>query len=196
MTPPREPTSDECTTRAQWVEGEMHCLAFWWPQMGGYVGKAVAAMPDERQLDLDPEQGACMEVFVWHDGKFPFTGKGTLHGEARHPVEIHVCDPGQWRRMGELLEAFEAGESISNPAKGAFTLIPELTVTGGVPEMVGARDYKYVTLDNPTANRSLLLTLKGSIGRNVRLRCGKDVLLQGELVEVDVEFGRITVREI
>lgn len=85
---PNEPTSDECSSNAVVFETDRQiAYAIWYPQMGGYVGKAVAVM------EKDPD--SCIDVFVWHDGEFPFS--------EGNPVEIHHCDPTQFVMFGETL---------------------------------------------------------------------------------------------
>lgn len=87
MTRYREPTDEECSTRAvvQLADG-IRGYACWYPSMGGYVGKAVA-VPDPG--DDGPD------VFVWHDGEFPF-GEGS-------PVRLHHCAPDQFISFGSFL---------------------------------------------------------------------------------------------
>jgi hypothetical protein len=85
---PREPTAEECTAHAE-VDGGR---AIWYPQMGGYVGKAVA-MPI----------GVCLDLYIWHDGEFPFDDDDGYRG----PTIIHHCDAKQFVRFGqELMELF------------------------------------------------------------------------------------------
>lgn len=87
---PREPTSEECAAHARVGEG----WACWYPQMGGYVGKAVATLDH-----------GCWDVYVWHDGDFPFSGDSVWPGEpAPSPTLIHHCDPGQFIAFGQFLE--------------------------------------------------------------------------------------------
>jgi len=52
--------------------------------MGGYCGKAVAVL----YKDI-----GCFDVYVWHDGEFPFGDES--------PTRLHHCDPGQFVRFGE-----------------------------------------------------------------------------------------------
>src|SRR5689334_793528 len=76
---PREPTSVECTGRARVGE---HATAFWFPQMGGYTARAVAV--------VDPDD-CCIDVWVWHNGEFPFTGESCLGcGIPHSPMRIHA----------------------------------------------------------------------------------------------------------
>ncbi len=94
---PDEPTSEQCTNRAE-VPGPndaWQAFATWYPQMGGYVGKAVVCFG--RQPARDDE---CFEVWVWHDGEFPFGS-----AEGRRPALLHHCDPGQFVRFGEFVAA-------------------------------------------------------------------------------------------
>lgn len=53
---PPEPTPDQCSQRHRFEWSGLECMAVWYPQMGGYVGKAVVVAND------------CMETYVWHDG--------------------------------------------------------------------------------------------------------------------------------
>jgi hypothetical protein len=88
------PTAEQCTARELIeIEGRRG-VALWWPQMGGYVGKAV--------IFADPDGGA--DVLVWHDGEFPFEGTCPNCGEDRQPARIYVTDPGDWVRFGRDAE--------------------------------------------------------------------------------------------
>jgi hypothetical protein len=87
-----EPTSDQCSNNARFELGDGRiAYATWWPQMGGYVGRCIVVV------------GGCFDVYVWHDGEFPFKGDGP---RGQNPVKIHVDDPEQWVRFGEQLDAF------------------------------------------------------------------------------------------
>lgn len=79
---PREPTSAECTAHAPVGGG----FAGWYPQMGGYTSACVAV-----------PSGSCWDVWVWHDGEFPFDS------EDQGPVLIHHCDPFQFVSFGTWL---------------------------------------------------------------------------------------------
>lgn len=91
---PPEPTAEQCGAHAplQWVDRgrTAHGFAIWYPQMGGYVGKAVI----EPTVDEKGSPG-CFEAWVWHDGEFPF------HGDS--PVVMHHCSPEQFIRFGEAV---------------------------------------------------------------------------------------------
>jgi hypothetical protein len=64
-TPP-EPTSRQCGDRARIdLPDGTRAHACWFPAMGGYAGKAVVTVGD------------CKQLWVWHDGRFPFTGQVT-----------------------------------------------------------------------------------------------------------------------
>ena len=89
-----EPTAEQCSAGAQVEVDSRLGIALWWPQMGGYVGKAVAFADD-----------GCLDVLVWHDGNFPFNGTCPGCGDSRVPAEVHVCDPGQWARFARDLMA-------------------------------------------------------------------------------------------
>lgn len=74
-------------------------FAGWYPQMGGYSGLCVAV----------PSDGDGVDVFVWHDGEFPFDDDATDGwGEPRGPVELHHCDPGHFVVFGKWLESLVA----------------------------------------------------------------------------------------
>lgn len=85
----RPPTSEECTANAI-VDGRM---AIWYPQMGGYVGKAWI------EGNGDPEPGGCFKAYVWHDGEFPFD-------KDRVPARLHHCMTKQFIRFGQKVEGF------------------------------------------------------------------------------------------
>lgn len=85
-TVPRRPTSEECNTKAE-VDGGR---AFWFPQLGGYVGRAVARVDK-----------CCVDVWVWHDGQFPFAE------ECRSPAHLHMDDGHEWKAFGEFLDALQ-----------------------------------------------------------------------------------------
>lgn len=78
--------------RAVWDGAEM--MALWYPQMGGYAAKAVTVL-----LASD----SCHDLYVWHDGDFPFSGD-----EDRAPIQLHHCDPEQFRLLAEQLGTFSA----------------------------------------------------------------------------------------
>ena len=92
-----EPTTDQCTNKELVFEDEhRRGFAVWYPQMGGYAGKAVALL-DKRWTIFShgAVQGGCIDVLVWHDGEFPFDGDS--------PRELHHCDPQQFIDFGEAL---------------------------------------------------------------------------------------------
>ncbi len=61
--------------------------AIWYPQMGGYVGKATVVI---RKNEVG---NTCFEAYVWHDGEFPFD-------EGRVPAELHHCEAEQFIHFG------------------------------------------------------------------------------------------------
>lgn len=108
MKMPPEPTAEQCNACAHLGEG---WYAIWYPQMGGYVGKA-AVWPG------DP--GSCVEIVVWHDGEFPFRGSDEIIG-SREPVRLHHCDMAQFRTFADEVEALQAKgqpEGAVPPEKG------------------------------------------------------------------------------
>jgi hypothetical protein len=103
----REPTAEECSAHTPVTLDEtLSGVACWYPQMGGYWGKAVAVA-----------DGGCVDVYVWHDGDFPFGEDG------RPPVELHHCDGGQFVAFGQFLEAFTQESAIpEEPASSQINL--------------------------------------------------------------------------
>lgn len=72
--------------------------------MGGYVGRALA------------KAGVCcVDVWVWHNGRFPFDGDCHSCGEERQPVRLHMDDGHEWRALGEFLDALTDGPAVYFP---------------------------------------------------------------------------------
>jgi len=81
------PTGEQCDTNAAiLVAPGIIGYAIWYPQMGGYCGCALA-VPD----------GDCIDVYVWHEGDFPFADR------VQPPRLIHHCDPHQFVSFGQTL---------------------------------------------------------------------------------------------
>lgn len=94
----REPTSHECSHNSPvFDDGQRVGYAIWYPQMGGYVGKAVAVMDKGWKERGNAREGGCIDVYVWHDGQFPFSADGV------DPYVLHHCDPVQFIEFGEKL---------------------------------------------------------------------------------------------
>lgn len=93
----QEPTAEQCSANEKVFEDECTVgYAIWYPQMGGYVGKAVALMDrDWIEISSGASIGGCVDVLVWHDGEFPFIGE-----DGRKPVRLHHCDPDQFISFG------------------------------------------------------------------------------------------------
>ena len=99
-----EPTPEQCSENAKVFESERKvAYAIWFPQIGGYVGRALAIF-DRKWQDWPgwKSNGGCIEVYVWHDGEFPFTWKDE-RGKDKLPTRLHICDPGQFVRFGWML---------------------------------------------------------------------------------------------
>lgn len=106
MRHPPQPSGDDCSAHApvKWVDdhgNECNGFAIWYPQMGGYVGKAVVE-PGGKGPD-DADEDACFEVWVWHDGEFPF-GEG-------QPAQLHHCAASQFIRFGQEVAELMKGRS-------------------------------------------------------------------------------------
>lgn len=107
----REPTGDECrenaevevyTEKTAGGDRTVRGRAIWYPQMGGYVGKAVVVF----HTPVNTAVSACFDAYVWHDGEWPLRGE-----EGREPVFLHHCDPEQFTRFGQRISAFFAESS-------------------------------------------------------------------------------------
>lgn len=95
---PAEPTAEQCSAKAHLGDGY---YALWYPQMGGYIGKAV--------VWRDGTDG-CLEMWVWHDGEFPFTDGDTdgWTDKPKSPAHLHHCDAEQFRRLADDIEEIAA----------------------------------------------------------------------------------------
>jgi hypothetical protein len=99
-TAPLEPTTDQCSEQAAiTLDDGRPAQAFWYPSMGGYVAKAIVTTDDT----------GCIEVYVWHDGAFPFSDDSPIWpGEQpRSPARLHHCSGDDFIRFGQLLVEFE-----------------------------------------------------------------------------------------
>jgi len=97
----KQPTSEQCTNKQIVFENDNRIgYACWYPQMGGYSGHAIAVFDKEWILyDHGSTEGGCIDVFVWHDGDFPFGEEGD-----EQPRRIHHCSPEQFIGFGQFLE--------------------------------------------------------------------------------------------
>ena len=105
----KEPTAEQCSAHEKVYEDEQQeGFAIWYPQMGGYVGNAIALF-DKQWIEYShgARRGGCIDVLIWHDGEFPFSGEGE---DGQKPVRLHHCDGEQFIRFGEaLLQLNEKG---------------------------------------------------------------------------------------
>lgn len=90
LDPPREPTSQQCSDNAEvTIPGrpDTKARAAWFPQMGGYAARSVVTISD------------CFELWVWHDGAFPFSDTADPSMPNRRigqPAHLHLCGADQW----------------------------------------------------------------------------------------------------
>ncbi len=111
---PPEPTPEQCTNN-EWISLEgwegwdkgWVAFAAWYPQMGGYVGRAVICIG--RIPNREDEEDSCFEAFVWHDGEWPFRGE-----DGDNPIHIHHCMASQFIEFGELVLAKEKERGQKN----------------------------------------------------------------------------------
>ncbi len=94
----KEPTAEQCSAKDKVYEDESRVgYAIWYPQMGGYVGKAVALLDKEwSETENGARMGGCFDVLVWHDGEFPLRGE-----DGEQPVRLHHCNPEQFIEFGK-----------------------------------------------------------------------------------------------
>jgi hypothetical protein len=100
-----EPEAEQCMAHAPVTIGGRHGIACWYPSMGGYVGKAIALL----------DEGGCVDVYIWHNGEFPFPGEQSWLDDDRvhSPVCLHHCNPEDFIRFGTLLARL--AESAEKP---------------------------------------------------------------------------------
>lgn len=92
----KEPTPEQCSALEQVYDGDGKVgYAIFYPQMGGYVGKAIAILDKKWTDNGRVRVGGCIDILIWHDGEFPFGDKP--------PIELHHCDPEQFIEFGESL---------------------------------------------------------------------------------------------
>lgn len=90
----RKPTADECSNKTVIFENDNEIgYAIWYPQMGGYVGKAVA-------LVSKTEGDSCFDVLVWHDGDWPFH-------DGEQPRRLHHCEAQQFIEFGIEIQVLQ-----------------------------------------------------------------------------------------
>lgn len=106
---PPEPSPDACSKNERVVWDGPPAWACWYPQMGGYAGRAVIVPGVDTGDPGEPSSGC--DVFVWHDGEFPF-------GEEYQPILLHHCSGKQFVRFGELIERLCA--EVSQRKDGEF----------------------------------------------------------------------------
>ena len=101
----KEPTTDQCSEEQKVYESEHKVgFALWFPQLGGYHGKAVALFDKNwKEMPSGSRSGGCVDIYVWHDGEFPFGGG--------KPRELHLCDPEQFIQLGQTLKKLNDSNS-------------------------------------------------------------------------------------
>lgn len=105
----KEPTPEQCDNRDKvFDEGDRHGFAIWYPQMGGYHGRAVAVFDKTWTEYENSTSGGCVDVYVWHNGDFPFH-------DGQNPALVHHCDPQQFIEFGkDLKEINDAGKIVGD----------------------------------------------------------------------------------
>ncbi len=86
------PTAEECSDHATVEYDGISGTACWYPQMGGYIARAIVV----------PDHG-CFDVMIWHDGEFPFKGEDP----DQPPVRLHHCDADQFIEFGEFVKSLQ-----------------------------------------------------------------------------------------
>lgn len=73
------------------------------------MGKAIAIIGKNQQHLLSGAQiGGCVELYIWHDGEFPFN-----EDNKKQPAHIHICEPEQFVNMGKLLNKWNEEQVIN-----------------------------------------------------------------------------------
>jgi hypothetical protein len=99
----RQPTPEECEAGTTYEHAGRRGFATWYPQMGGYVGRCVVLFG--ASTTVDGKDGGCFDVFVWHDGEFPF-------GD-RDPIDLHHCMAEQFIEFGRVVLAKQIGAAVA-----------------------------------------------------------------------------------
>lgn len=118
MNTPNEPSSGDATlgNHIDLPDGR-RARACWFPSMGGYAGRALIVAP---QRDGD----CCTEVWVWHDGAFPFSSEPSDHSrwpgeEMRSPVRLTIHGGQDFIAFGQLVDECEAVADPDEEQAGA-----------------------------------------------------------------------------
>ena len=99
-----KPTSEQCENKERVFENAHKVgYALWYPKMADALARAVAVF-DKDWVEQENGSciGGCVDVYVWHDGEFPFCGEGP---ESREPVLLHFCQPDMFIEFGVALTA-------------------------------------------------------------------------------------------
>jgi len=84
MKPIKEPTNYQCSaSELVYEDANFYGYAMWHPQMGGYVAKCVVLMDKSWHSTgglhngdvIGAVNGGCIDMYVWHNGEFPFSEK-------------------------------------------------------------------------------------------------------------------------
>lgn len=102
--PSRAPTNEEIAANARVEFGDHQFVAAWYPQMGGYVGKCWIQLHSCGDGQETHDDG--FDVFVYHDGEFPFD-------ETRSPARLHHCSAEQFIEFGQLVQKLNAEDAES-----------------------------------------------------------------------------------
>ena len=101
MSHPSEPTSEECNAGTRLLDFDGRpAFACWYPQMGGYFGTAVVLA---LTCDATNPPGGCFDVYVWHDGTFPFNDDYGLC----NPAHLHHCSADQFIEFGNAVKRMQ-----------------------------------------------------------------------------------------
>lgn len=87
----REPTAEECEAGAKVNLDGVDFYAGWYPQMGGYGSKVWVELLES----------GCFDVFVFHDGEFPFGD------EDDNPRGLHHCNADQFIKFGQWVKELQ-----------------------------------------------------------------------------------------
>ena len=82
-----EPTATQCRDREKVMHDGIEYTAFWHFQWGGYCGRALLSVM---------KSSDCFDVYVWHDGDFPYSDE--------LPKKYHYCGIDQVRDFCKFVE--------------------------------------------------------------------------------------------
>lgn len=86
-----QPTSEQCTcAHIGTTPDGRSTIAAWFPSIGGYAAPSLIVIGE-----------CCFDVYVWHNGDFPFAADSL--GNEEIPRRLHISDGDDFIRFGKRL---------------------------------------------------------------------------------------------